>query len=166
MCLDPITATMTAVSVAGAVTSGVSKYQTANVNAAALESSAAQRLEKAKYDVEQADRRYRRQAGSVEALIGTTGIGISSFLDVLSDDAAESALEKKAIKLGAQVEANNLRFQAEGQKRSASGAILEAGLGVAGAVVGGFGRSQQVSAINAKSIKFGGVTLDDSPFAQ
>lgn len=158
MC-DPVSALVAGVSAAGSIVSGMSKASTAKSNAAALESSAEQRLEKAKFDEDAAERRYRRQEGAVQALIGKTGVDAESFADVLADDHAESLLERKAIRYNAEVDANNLRFQASGQRVAAKNAMIEAAFGVATAVAGGVGRSQQIGAIGYKAGTFGGVSI-------
>lgn len=161
MCMDPVSITLaaTAISAAGSVVSGIQKKNEGDANAAALETSAQQRLEKAKFDTEQADRQYRRNEGSVEAKIGTTGVDVMSFTSVLADDAKESALQKKAILVGAQVEANNLRFQAAGQKAAGRDAMIGGIFGAFGAVAGGSAKVSQINAINAKTDNLGGVSI-------
>lgn len=162
MC-DPVSALIgvsTAINVAGSVTKGLAAKQTADTNAAALEQQIAQREEKAKYDVELADRKYRRQAGAVRAAIGSTNLDISSFSDVLADDAAESALEKAAIKSGALVDEKNLYFQAQGQRQAGQNAQTGMYFNVAGDFANGFTRRENIRYQRAK----GGVSIDPDGF--
>lgn len=124
MC-DPVSAMFGAqavIGVAGSLSAGSSQAKAHQANAAALELQRQNRLAKARFDVEQHDRKYRRATGSRDALIGTTGVTAESFSDVAADDAAESALEKAAIMWSAQNEANMLQFQADAQRRQAKDA--------------------------------------------
>lgn len=129
---------------------------TADTNAAALETAAAQREQKAAYETELADRKFTRQEGHVRASIGQTGLATASFSDVLADDAAESALEKLAIKAGGKIEANNLRFQAAGQRVAGQNAIVESLFGVGSAVAGKYKANAQLDAIRAKGVTVNG----------
>lgn len=133
-----VTVASTAVSVVGTLGSAKAASQTANINAQALETQAAYREEKAKYDSEQALTRYQRVRGAQVATAATTGLDIASFSDVMADSAMESALEVKAIKYQGTLEANNLRFQASGERAEAtnaksSGTWNAIGQGVSGA---------------------------------
>lgn len=161
MCVDPATAVMvsTGISAIGSMASGVMKASEARANAAALETAAQQRQEKAKFDIERADVQYRRQLGSVQARIGTTGIDTSSFSSVLADDAKESALQKQAIQVGADVESQNLRFQAGGQRMSATSDIVSGAFGAAAAVGKGYGQLATLDANNARIAARGGVSI-------
>lgn len=162
MCIDPITATLISTGVSagvaavGSMATGMMRSSEAKANAAALEASAQQREETAKFQIERADVAYRREAGAVGAKIGTTGVDVTSFSSVLADDAKESALQKSAIQVGADVERNNLLFQASGQKMQAKSDIVSGIFGAATAAAKGYGRLAQIDAIGAKGAK-----LDD-----
>jgi len=130
----------TAISAAGTVLGGISSYQTGKANEKALNAQADARLEKGKYDTEQADIRFRREQGKVLAGIGTSGVDARSFLDVLTDDAAESSLEKQSIKFGATVDSNNLRYQGKVQRAQGKAALIGSIFSAAGTVASGYGK--------------------------
>lgn len=138
MC-DPVSALIagTVISAGGQMMGGITAYQQGNANAKALNSQAKLREEKGKFDAEMADREFRRQAGVVRARVGSTGIEATSFSDIFADDAAEAALKKKAIKFGATVDANNLRFQASAEKSRGTSALVSGFIGAAGSVASG-----------------------------
>lgn len=154
MC-DPISIGV-GIAAAGSVVKGVGQYQTAKANAAALDTAADQKLETAKYNIEEADRKFRRNEGTVKAQIGSTNLDLSSFSDVLDDDAKESALEKLAIKTGADIDAKNLRFQASGQRTAATMALLSIPFNVGTSVAGGYSQQAKLDAFSAsKGVGFG-----------
>lgn len=137
MC-DPVSAmfaAQAAVGATGALMSGSANAKAAKANAAALELQRVNRLEKAKFDVEQHDRKFRRAEGKRDADIGTTGISAESFSDVAADDTSESALEQAAIMWSAQNEANMLQFQADAQKQAAKDAKIASYFNAASSVL-------------------------------
>lgn len=176
MC-DPVSAISAGVGAVGAIAQGSSAAQTSSTNAAihqynaqVLRQNAEIKRQKAEFDVGTSDREFKRVQGKSEAAIGASGIDARSFFDVLADDAAEHALERKTIRLNAEIDAYNLETQAQGQevqaeveRRAAASAKKSSFLNVASAIVGGFGRSQQIAGIRAKGDTLGGVSLA-SPF--
>lgn len=142
MC-DPITAGV--ISAGGAIYGGLSANRTARENAALLERQAVLRHEKAKVDIEAADIRARRALGSRDAAIGASGATAASFSDVIADDLATSALEKRLIKYGAAVDSANYRFQAQQQRQAGTDALIGAAFSAAGSVAGGYGRSNMMA---------------------
>lgn len=164
MCVDPVSLSFAAgaIGAVGNMIAGFSKKQEADANAAALENNALQRQEKAKFDIERADVKYRRVTGSTVAKIGSTGVDVSSFSDVLADDAKESALEKKAIQVSADIDSANLRFQAAGQRSQGQAALVTGIFGAASSVVSAGTGYQKIKAYQAGSEKLGGVAIDDN----
>lgn len=153
MC-DPVSAllvTQAAVGAAGAISAGSAQASASRSNAAALETNATNRIEKAKFDIAQADRNYRRTAGKRDANIGSTGITADSFTDIAADDAAESALEKAAAMWSAQNDANMLRFQAESQRNQAKSAKTASYFNAAGAVLSAAGSYVKVQGLGVKA---------------
>ena len=132
-------------SVAQGVVGAMSAKSTADANAAALENQARMRLEKGKFDSEQALNRYNRQAGEVRANVGASGLDIGSFGDVLADAAIEGALERETIKWQAEAEAANLRFQADAAKQQGSMEAFGALLGGVGGAIGSMSGSVNTS---------------------
>jgi len=165
MCVDPVTMMMVggAVGAAGNLFAGFSAKQTADTNAAALENSAQQRAEKEKFDTERADNRFRRVQGAVIAKAGSTNIDLSSFSDVLADDAKESALEKQAIHVSSQIDQQNLRFQAAGQKAAGKTALISGIFNAAGSVVKAGTNIENDRMLDTKYGKLGGrgISIDD-----
>lgn len=143
MCIDPVSMMVigTVVSAAGTVAGGISSYQAGNANAKGLQEQARLRELKGKYDVEAADRQYRREQGKVLSGVAASGGTAVSFLDVLRDDAAESALEKAAIKFGAKVDATNLRNQASFAKSQGKAALIGSLFSAAGTAMTGMGKA-------------------------
>lgn len=161
MC-DPITA-FAGISAAGAIVQGVAAKGTADANAAALETAANDRQAKQQYELEEADRSYRRTAGTVRAAIGSTNLDMQSFSDVLDDDAKESALQKMAIKHNAAIETRNIMFQAEGQRQAGKNAMIASVFNAGTAFAGGYANNAKLDAMRASK---GGISLDtaDDPF--
>jgi hypothetical protein len=108
--------------VAGSLHAGEMKSGIASANARLFDEQAKARIEKGKFDAQTAMRNYSRAKGTALSRIASSGVSAQSFYDVLADDAAEAALQRKAIKYGAQAEADNLRFQAAGQRLEARAA--------------------------------------------
>jgi hypothetical protein len=138
------------VGVAGSLSAGSAQAKAHAANAAALEVQRQNRLEKARFDVEQHDRKFRRASGSRDALIGTTGIDAQSFSDVRTDDAAESALEKAAIMWSAQNEANMLQFQADAQRRQGKDAKTASYFNAASAALSAMGGYKKYQTMGVK----------------
>ena len=142
MC-DPVSALMGAQAVigaAGALSAGSAQAKAHSANAGALEVQRTNRLEKAKFDVAQKDRAYRRVAGARDAGIGASGVTADSFTDIAADDSMESALEKAAIMWSAENEANMLQFQADAQRKQASSVRTASYFNAASAVLNAAGR--------------------------
>lgn len=131
----------TAAGIAGAIGSAKAASKTAQVNAQSIDNQAAYREEKAKFDASQALTRYQRVRGAQIATAASTGLDIASFSDVMADSAMESALELKAIKYQGTLEANNLRFQASGQRAEAANAK---GAGTWGAINAGLSGAAKI----------------------
>jgi hypothetical protein len=115
------TVASTALSMANAVQAGQSQARVSETNARALETQAAYRQEKAKFDAAQVLTKYQRVRGKQIAGAAASGIDIASFSDALADSTIESALEVKAIRYQGTLEANNLLFQAAGERNEADG---------------------------------------------
>ena len=137
--MDPITLGLMlgggAITAVGRLFAGFSEAKARNTSAALFDQQAIARIEKGEFDANASERRFRRQQGETVAAIGTTNINETSFYDVLMDDAAEAALERKAIRYTANAEAGQLRFQGQQQRAAAKGAIIGSYFGAAGAVV-------------------------------
>lgn len=155
MC-DPFTlmAVGTAVSAAGTVATGYMGMKAGEANADGYRQQAIMREEKAKFDSSQAITRFQRTQGQAIANIGTTGISIESFSDVLADSAIESALEVEAIKWQGTAEANNLRFQADAQEYQGKAAFIGSLFAAAGQVAGGVGKSMGMQGSPANGVAF------------
>jgi hypothetical protein len=109
---------------AGQLSSGIMSWQTGRENQAQFEYQAALREQKGKYDAEQARNKYDRTRGQAAVNMGTTGISLASFSDVMADSAMESALEIKAIRFQAQAEAENLRAQGRAKANEGRAAFI------------------------------------------
>lgn len=133
------------VSAAGTIWGGIESSKIANRNAAQFDEQARLRLEKGKYDVENALNKYERTRGQAVANIGTTGIDPSSFGDVLADSLAESKMEVQAIKFGTRAEVMGLQFQANSQREQGRAAQIGSYFGAAGQVLGAVGKAQYTS---------------------
>lgn len=142
MCIDPVSLTLISAgaSAAGSLFSGFSSYQNGKANAAALEVQAKNREEKAKFDVERADNKFQRVQGTARNVAAASGIDVKSFYDVLADNAAESALEKEAIRYGAELDVSNLKSQAAASRKNGTAALVGGAIGAVSAVAGGYGK--------------------------
>lgn len=164
MCVDPLTLTVAsaAMGAAGNLFAGFSKKQESDANAAALETSAQQREQLAKYDIERAQSRFTRQQGTAIAKAGSTNVDVRSFDSVLADDAKESAFEQKAIHVSAQIDEANLRFQKQGQLAQGQASLISGIFSAAGSVVGAGTNYNKMRELDTRYSKLGGVTLDDA----
>lgn len=131
------TAASTLTSAAGSIAAGNAQASAANANARMLDEQAKSRIEKGKFDVATAERTYERTKGSNLARIASSNVSAESYYAVLADDAAEASLERAAIKYGAKAEADNLKFQAYGQRQEAKAAKTGAAIGAVGHVISG-----------------------------
>lgn len=122
----------------GSIKAGSSAKSQADSEAALYRAQAAARLAKAEFDVDTAHRKFRRQEGQVEARAGGSGITLESFYDIMNDDAAESALERAAIRWSAQSEATMLEYQARSATNRGNDAKSASYINAAGAVVNAF----------------------------
>jgi len=150
MCIDPVTATVvgTAITSGGTLMSGISANKTGQANQKALESQADLREQKGVYDEEQARNRYTRSRGTTIARMAGSGLDLTTFIDVLNDDAAEAATERKAIRFGAQVDAANIRFKGASSAAEGKGALVGSVFSAAGTAFAGYGKA---TAMRAKS---------------
>lgn len=126
-----------AVSAAGQLKAGAAEQRAGYENARALESQAADVREKAKFDIAQLKRNFERTQGTKITKIAGAGFNMATFADVLADDAAESYLERKAVKYNADIEAKNLESQARQQRRAGDNARSASYIGAAGSVISG-----------------------------
>jgi hypothetical protein len=140
--MDPITLGLmlggTALSAVGKILGGFSEAKSRFEQAAMSEQQAQLRIEKGEFDVRASNRRFTRFQGEAIAGAGTTGVDMSSFLDVFNDDAAEHSLEKLAIRYTAANEASQLRTQGRIQREAGKDAITGGYFGAAAAVVNGY----------------------------
>lgn len=101
----------TAVGAYGQIKQGQAAKNAGEREQQSYEALAARRLDKVKYDIDQVTRDYTRAAGKNIAAIGQSGIAITSFYDVLADNANELEREKAALRYSANQEAAQLREQ-------------------------------------------------------
>lgn len=125
----------------GAVSSlqaGKAEDAAAKSNASAARAQGQLAVQKGVFDAEESKKRFEKNKGVVESRIATSGIDAASFYDILSDDAAEAALEQSAIRTGAKNNQNTQEFNArnmEAQGKAAkSASYMKAGASVIGAV--------------------------------
>lgn len=142
MCIDPVTLTIasTAITAAGTVVGGISAHQASQAEAGRIGQQAAYRETKAAYDIDAASRNQRRSLGRVTAEIGKSGVDAASFLDVISDDLAEGALERETIRFGGQVDSANMRTSARQVRQGGRMALLGSAFSAAGSAAAGYGR--------------------------
>src|SRR5690348_8426391 len=133
------------VSAAGTVIGGFQSAKIAERNAKQYDEQARLRLEKGKYDVENALNKYERTRGQAFANIGTTGLDPSSFSDVLADSLAESKMEVEAIKFGTRAEVMGLQFQATSKREEAGAARFGGIFGGIGQALGAAGKYEYAS---------------------
>lgn len=155
MC-DPFTLTVAsaAVGAAGSLATGFMGMQAGKANAKAYKYQAQLREEKAAFDSAQAVTKFQRVQGQAIANIGTTGIDLQSFSDVLADSAVESALEVAAIKWQGQHEADNLRFQARTQEYQAKAAMISSVFQATGQALGGAGKAYGMQGSPANGVAY------------
>ncbi len=144
MC-DPFSFAAT-ISAASAVMKGVGGALSGFANADALEGQAKARQEKAKYDIEQAERKFQRVQGTAINAAASTGIDMRSFYDVLTDNKSEAALEQAAIKWGADRDSANLKFQASAARTN----------GIFSAIGGALDAAGSFKKTAAMGVKYGG----------
>lgn len=148
---------------AGALKAGSSAKSQADGEAALYRAQAAARLAKAEFDADTAQRKFRRQEGQVQARAGGSGVTLESFYDVMNDDAAESSLERAAIRWSAQSEASMLEYQANAATRRGEDAKTASYYNAAGAVVGAFSPMAKGSMTTGASGSATGVPMSWAP---
>jgi len=127
----------------GQISSGINAKNAADTNAAMLKVRAGQVEEKAKYDIDQLRRTFERDQGTKISKIAGSGLNLATFSDILADDELESFLERKAVRVGADIEKQDLRNQARAVKAEGRNARTSAFISAAATgVKGGFQYSQ------------------------
>ena len=124
-----------AIGAAGSLQAGSAAASAHKSNASAYDFMRTNRLEKAAFDVSQADRKFSRFSGTRDAQIGASGISADSFSDVRADDAGEHALENAATMWSAHNEATMLQFQSDSERVKAKDAKVAGYLNAASSVV-------------------------------
>jgi len=124
-----------ALGVAGNLKAGRDAATNARIDAAVYQSQATARMEKANFDISQADNKFRRFEGTRIAHAAGSGIDSQSFYDAFADDAAESSLEKHAIIYTAQHDVQYLGYQADSSLRRGDQAQDASYFGAASSVV-------------------------------
>lgn len=106
-----------AVGAAGAVKAGRDSMSAARANESMYQAQAKARTDKAAYDIERQENKFRRFEGTQIAHAAGSGIDLRSFYDAFADDAAESELEKSAIRWSAANDVNYLSYQGDSAMR-------------------------------------------------
>jgi hypothetical protein len=141
MC-DPITIG-TAITAGATLYSGVRQAQAYNTEAQFADRQAVMEGRRGAYEAARTRDANDRKLAAIRSGYMSSGFAIEgSPAAVIEDSATQASLDEQAIKFGARVKTDNLRFQA-GQARSNAGtAMFGAVLGAAGNVAGGFARQQ------------------------
>lgn len=150
-----------AIGAGGALFGGASARRQADGEAALYRAQAAARLAKAEFDADTAHRKYRREAGQVQARGAGSGLDLGNFYDVMADDAMESALERAAIRWSAKTEASMLEYQAKSAIQKGKDAQTASYFKAAGAVVGAFAPMASAAPAAGGSNMGAGISLDD-----
>lgn len=141
------------------IKAGTQQAIVSEANARMLEEQAELRLEKAKFEIDARHRNYRRERGAARAKIASSGVDARSFYDVLLDDAAEAALERKALKWEAEQEAAYLRYQAWGERQEGKAALQGAKSSAEATYLNGISQGVQMA---APFLKGAGPTIGSS----
>jgi hypothetical protein len=134
----------TGVSAIGQLKQGQAEQRASYENANNLELQAAQRQEKADYDIASLKRSFGRDQGNKIAKIAGDGLNLQTFADVLLDDALESFQERKAVQYSANIDKANIRADAAAQRRSGDDARTGSYYAAAGTVLSGVSKGVEM----------------------
>jgi hypothetical protein len=133
-----------AIGVVGQLKAGAQEQKTSYENAQSLYDRTREVDEKAKYDIDQLKRNFERKQGNNIARVGGENLNLATFADVLADDALESYLERKAVRISADSEIRNLNDQAGQQISVGKNARKSSYLNAAGTAVSTVGKGVQL----------------------
>jgi hypothetical protein len=135
MCLPIIAGIVSAV---GTGISAVQQYQAGRAQAAALDRQALMEGQRGAYEAQRQRGINDRRIASMQGQYLSSGIALTgSPMDVLDDSATEASLDEQAIRYGAKVRSDNLRFEGSMARMNANQALVGGAFGAAGDVFGG-----------------------------
>lgn len=163
MC-DPLSLTVVSAGIGagGAIYSGIQGKSAHEANAAALEVQAKARETKSQFDIDQAQQRFTKTQGAAIAQIAKSGLTVGSFSDILSSNAGEASIEQEAIRYGANLDADGIRYRAASERTAGKSSEISGYINAAGAVVGAAGNYYKMSGYSTKK----GATLSGGPFSR
>lgn len=139
MCLPIIAAGISAI---GTLASGAAQSASYKAQAKFQERQATMEQQRGAYEGARLADRNERQLAQMRGQYLSSGIALTgSPLDVMQDSATEASLDEQAVRYGAQVRSDNLKFESSMSRMNAKSAMTGAVIGALGSVVGGL--SQQ-----------------------
>jgi len=138
---DPVTATlitMTVISAATAVVTGVSGYLNAQAQADQADADADAARKAGEVRAVRAERQQRRQRGLARATAGAQGIDVNvgTPLDIEEDQLREDQQDLALIRMGADTEATRLEAQGDFARAQGTASLIEGVGGAATTVLG------------------------------
>ena len=131
----------TAVSAVGAIAGGQAAQSQADQQAALYRQQAQQTLSQGEYEAGRKQDEINKTMGTQVALTGGSGVNLDgSPSDVIGSTASEGALDTSAIRYGARVNANNLKYQAGVSRAQGQNAATSGFLSAGGTLFGGLGQ--------------------------
>lgn len=145
MCPVMMTLMSTAVSAIGAMQGASAAAADAKANEQLTLQQAEARKQKAEYDTESAERKFRRVEGKQFANAASSGFSTMSFADIFEDSALESETEVAAIQWSADHDVAQLKTQASAHAARGKNAQTGGFLSAAGSIFGGLGKAYKSS---------------------
>jgi hypothetical protein len=141
--MDPFTLMFASAVIGGTgnLLQGFSAKRASEKQAAIMRQQAQDIMTKASFDIDAAERSFRRVQGSNVARAAGSGISMASFYDVLADDAQQAGREQYRISYNAQVQANAVLRGADLVEQQGNDKMLGSVFGAAGSVVNAYAPS-------------------------
>lgn len=127
------------VSAAGTLYSGISQAQASRAQAAQASRQAQIERDRGLFESQRERERHRRIAGQQRAGFLASGVALEgSPTDVIIDSGQENQIDIEAIKYGARIREDNLRFSAQVARRNASQSLAGGVIGALSPLIGAF----------------------------
>jgi hypothetical protein len=144
MCLMVIGGIIQAV---GTIASAQAQSASYKAQAKYAERQAVMEGQKGAYEAARQRDRNNRQLATMRGAYLSSGIALAGSPDqIIQDSATEASLDEQAIKYGAKVKSDNLRFESQLARMNARSAMTGGVIGAIGSVVNGFTQQAQAAA--------------------
>lgn len=141
--MDPFTLMFASAVIGGTgnLMQGFSQKRAADKQAAIMRQQAQDIMTKASFDIDNAERSFRRVEGANVARAAGSGISMGSFYDVLADDAQQASREQYRISYNARMQADAVLRGADLTQQQGTDKLVGSMFAAAGSVVNAYAPS-------------------------